>query len=96
MDLESAVGISGAVATAEGNRDVRKLAADLVRGMQPPSEGSSRCPADQRIEALLNTHFADLIGTGRLCLPGAFVLPRHGISRELSLPAESDRCSNEY
>jgi len=72
------------------------LAADLVSGPHPMSDLVDRCPADGRIEAFLNAQFADLTGTARLRLPDALVLPRHGIARELSLPADSDSCSNEY
>ena len=51
-----------------------------------------RCPADQRIEAFLADHFADQNLDFRLRLPArALVLGRHGIARELSLPAEGDK-----
>jgi hypothetical protein len=72
------------------------LAADLIRGPRPVIHPTDRCPADRRIEAFLNAHFADLIGSARLRLPEAFVLRRHGIARELSLPADADACRNEY
>jgi hypothetical protein len=50
-----------------------------------------RCPADQRIEAFLDEHFADLDLPQRLRLPGrTLVLDRHGLARELSLPADRD------
>jgi hypothetical protein len=83
------------LATATDTAALRKLATTLVRG---PRTGAAaqRCPADRRIEAYLNAHFADLIGAKPLRLPDALVLPRHGIARELSLPANSDTCRNEY
>jgi hypothetical protein len=50
-----------------------------------------RCPADQRIEAFLAAHFADLNLETPLRLPGnTFVLDQHGLSRELSLPQGAD------
>ncbi len=49
-----------------------------------------RCPADGRIEAFLNAHFADLVRPEPLRLPQALVLPRQGLARELSLPADAD------
>jgi hypothetical protein len=64
-----------------------------------------RCPVDQRIESFLNRYFADQDLKEPLVLPAkAFVLDRHGMARELSLPAagdvfqnrivESRRCAN--
>lgn len=50
-----------------------------------------RCPADRRIEAFLDEHCADLSLPERLRLPGrTLVLDRHGVARELSLPAGRD------
>src|SRR6185369_16322441 len=47
-----------------------------------------RCPVDRRIEAFLASHFAELKLSTPLRLPArTLVLPRHGIARELSLPA---------
>jgi hypothetical protein len=54
-----------------------------------------RCPVDQRIEDFLAQHFADLALAEPLRLPGqTFVLDRHGIARELSLPVAGNRFSN--
>ena len=54
-----------------------------------------RCPVDARIEAFLQTHFADLDLDFELRLPGqTFVLDRHGIGRELSLPVDGATFSN--
>jgi hypothetical protein len=75
---------------------MRRLAAGLVDGPRPATAGADRCPADRRIEAFLNAHFADLVRTNRLRLPAALVLPRHGVARELSLPADGDTFANEY
>jgi hypothetical protein len=50
-----------------------------------------RCPADRRIEAFLAQHLADLDLPEPLRLPGTtLVLDRHGLARELSLPAGGD------
>jgi hypothetical protein len=50
-----------------------------------------RCPADQRIESFLKAHFADLNLPEEPRLPDyTFVLDRHGVARELSLPANGD------
>lgn len=88
MDLQIAAGIGDAIDGAA----LRQLATDLIRA----ELASQRCPADRRIEAYLNAHFADLLGTTRLSLPDALVLPRHGVARVLSLPADGDTCHNEY
>jgi hypothetical protein len=51
-----------------------------------------RCPADRRIEEFLNRHFANVVSAeDPLRLPGrSLILDRHGIARELSLPADGD------
>jgi hypothetical protein len=97
MNLDLAVGISGPVsADANGSREIRRLAADFVRGPRPADRGDGRCPADRRIEAFLNACFGDLSREAPLQLPAARALPRHGIARELSLPADGDTYRNEY
>lgn len=54
-----------------------------------------RCPVDMRIEAFLKRHFSGIDGGGDLNLPDStFVLDRHGIARELSLPYGGDHFSN--
>ncbi len=92
MDLESAVGIHGAD-TAPA--DVRGLSMNLI-GRARPAAADDRCPADRRIEAFLKAHFADVTGADPLRLPAALALPRHGVARELSLPADGDQYANEY
>ncbi|MFV0446192.1 MAG: hypothetical protein ACK5Q5_21685 [Planctomycetaceae bacterium] len=55
-----------------------------------------RCPADQRIENFLNHHFSDVLKAETLRLPGrTLILDRHGIARELSLPADQDVYSSD-
>ena len=48
-----------------------------------------RCPADERIEQFLNSHFQDVLSGGQaLRLPGrTLILDAHGLARTLSLPA---------
>lgn len=54
-----------------------------------------RCPVDRRIEDFLQKHFEGCAATDSLRLPDAtFVLDRHGISRELSLPFGGDHYEN--
>jgi hypothetical protein len=97
MDLELAVGLPGGVATdGNGRRDVRELATDLVRDVRRVAREGMRCPADRRVEAFLGAYFADLTAGAPLRLPAALALPRHGIARELSLPADGDTYRNEY
>ncbi len=71
-----------------------------------------RCPADRRIEAFLAEHFAEIkaeagtaMGAGAatggagegLRLPAkTLILSRHGIARELSLPAGGQEFANDY
>jgi len=57
-----------------------------------------RCPADQRIEAFLARHFEEIKEAGgALRLPArTLILSRHGIARELSLPANGQEFTNDY
>ena len=71
--------------------------ADVAKGLleshreQRRKLRSSRCPADQRIEAFLNRYCRDLRLESPLMLPSeTFTLDRHGMARELSLPADGD------
>ncbi|QEG20739.1 hypothetical protein [Mariniblastus fucicola] len=55
-----------------------------------------RAPIDQRIESFLADYFADQNLESPLSLPDAtLVLDRHGMARELSLPADEDQFTNE-
>ncbi|MCA9074294.1 MAG: hypothetical protein KDA93_04615 [Planctomycetaceae bacterium] len=55
-----------------------------------------RCPADERIESFLAQHFGDLVGDNPLRLPSrTFILDRHGLARELSLPADGDHFESD-
>ncbi|AMV20939.1 hypothetical protein [Planctomyces sp. SH-PL14] len=69
------------------------LASGLLDHMQEQQRVLSdyRSPADQRIEDFLQSHFADVGLTAPLKLPNpSFILDRHGIARELSLPEKQD------
>lgn len=56
---------------------------------------TARCAVDKRIEDFLNRHFAAVTGGDRLQLPEtSLVLDRHGLARELSLPATEDHYNN--
>ena len=55
-----------------------------------------RCPVDERIEQFLAGYFADVALDDPLRLPGrTLILDRHGIARELSLPADGDVFKSE-
>ncbi len=54
------------------------------------------CPADRRVEQFLKRHVEGIPGAENLELPDStFVLDRHGIARELSLPLNGDHYANE-
>ncbi|HWE94295.1 MAG TPA: hypothetical protein VG269_10050 [Tepidisphaeraceae bacterium] len=55
------------------------------------------CPADQRIQAFLDSHFVDEHLVGALRLPGnTFVVDRHGMAREMSLPIDGNEHKSGY
>ena len=87
------------VATAAGGTELVQLASGLLTNFREKTRllDSYRCPVDRRIEAFLSEHFADQNLTSPLRVPGrAFVLDRHGLARELSLPADGDEFESEY
>src|SRR5487761_2097298 len=107
MNLETALGIvrDGNPHGLGTHPEVFRLAADLVDaakesgglalGSPRGHAGPGLCPADRRIEAFLNEHFADLELDAPLRLPDAALsLPRHGIARALSLPEGENSYSN--
>jgi hypothetical protein len=79
------------IAEAVGGGELVELARGLLANFSERMRvlEDYRCPADRRIEAFLNSHFADVLPPGEpLRLPGrTIVLDRHGLARELSLPA---------
>ncbi|WP_153556054.1 hypothetical protein [Roseimaritima sediminicola] len=55
-----------------------------------------RAPVDQRIESFLANYFGPLAADAPLSLPSrTLVLDRHGMAREMSLPAQGERFENE-
>ena len=56
-----------------------------------------RAPIDNRIESFLAQHFTDCGLESLLKLPDqTFTLDRHGVARQLAIPANGDEFSNEY
>lgn len=55
------------------------------------------CPPDQRIQDFLNDYLADVAEEAVPRLPeNTIILDRHGVARELSLPAMRDEFKSEY
>lgn len=54
------------------------------------------CPADQRINRFLNEHLDSENLVGKIRLPSrTFVIDRHGMAREMSLPHDGDEYCND-
>lgn len=88
-----------AIAQAAGGAELLSLASGLLTNFREKTRllDAYRCPVDARIESFLNEHFADVELESPLRVPGrALVLDRHGLARELSLPAGGDEFDNEY
>ena len=84
-------------ALADGEAEFVQIARGLLdRHREQASRlQDERCPVDARIESFLRAHFSELSLDFELRLPGrTFVLDRHGIARELSLPVDGDTFSN--
>lgn len=83
---------------AAGGTELVSLASGLLTNFREKIRllDDHRCPIDQRIENYLNDHFSDLNLDEPLRVPGrAMALDRHGLARELSLPADGDEFENE-
>lgn len=83
---------------AAGGTELVSLASGLLTNFREKTRllDDQRCPVDERIETYLNNHFADLKLEQPLRVPGrAMVLDRHGLARELSLPADGNEFENE-
>lgn len=90
--------VNGFAPVDSDDADFAGLTDRLVDGLQERVRllGEHRCPADQRVNAFLQSHFADLNLPLPLRLPDqTLVLDRHGIARELSIPAGGDEFANE-
>ena len=56
-----------------------------------------RCAADERIEDFLSAHLTDTGVRAKRWLPGrTLALDRHGMARELSLPANGDKYESAF
>jgi hypothetical protein len=89
---------NGLPAPADGEPDFEELCTGLLDSFRAKARllGEHRCPADQRIEAFLRAHFSDLNLPWTARLPNrSLILDQHGISRELSLPADGDSFASE-
>lgn len=83
---------------AAGGAELVELASGLLVNFNEKARLLSdyRCPADERIESFLAQHFGDLVGDNPLRLPArTFILDRHGLARELSLPADGDHFESD-
>lgn len=82
------------IAPVAGGVELVDLASGLLANFQEKSrllEAQQHCPVDTRIEQFLNSHFQDQSLQQPIRLPGmSLILDRHGIARELSLPADQD------
>lgn len=86
------------IVPAAGGAEMVALASGLLTNFREKTRllENFRCPIDQRIEGFLNDYFGDLPLSSPLRVPGrAIVLDRHGLARELSLPADGDRFQSE-
>ncbi|MCA8991981.1 MAG: hypothetical protein KDA88_08380 [Planctomycetaceae bacterium] len=88
------------IAPTAGGVELVELADGLLSNFREKTrrlQNHERCPVDERIEGFLNRHFADLNLDEPLNLPAhSVILDRHGIARELSLPADRDEWESEY
>ncbi|MEZ6055675.1 MAG: hypothetical protein R3C01_03130 [Planctomycetaceae bacterium] len=82
------------IAPAAGGAELIELASGLLANFDEKTRllDDYRCPADRRIEQFLNAYCADVLKPGEsMQLPGrTLILDRHGIAREMSLPAGGD------
>jgi phosphoenolpyruvate carboxykinase (diphosphate) len=79
--------------TDASNRDFLAVAHDLLANHREQTRllAGHLCPADQRIQDFLDRHLAGERLVGPVRLPATtFVLDRHGLARELSLPVGGD------
>ncbi|HEX4795998.1 MAG TPA: hypothetical protein VH370_19575 [Humisphaera sp.] len=84
----------GVPAAGDGGRTgFLSVAGDLLADYQEFSRllDGYLCPADQRIQAFLDDHLADARPVAPARLPArTFVVDRHGMAREMSLPIDLD------
>jgi phosphoenolpyruvate carboxykinase (diphosphate) len=80
---------SGLPVPSDGEADFEELCKGFHESFREKARllGEHRCPADQRIEAYLQSHFDDLNLSWIPRLPSrSLILDQYGIARELSLP----------
>ncbi|MCP5273416.1 MAG: hypothetical protein H6936_00910 [Burkholderiales bacterium] len=82
----------------QGTREFLETARDLLKSYREKNRllADYRCPADKRIQQFLDRYLSDSGVASIPKLPGVtFVLDRHGIARELSLPMGEDEFHSE-
>ncbi|HIE56018.1 MAG TPA: hypothetical protein EYP90_12720, partial [Chromatiaceae bacterium] len=79
--------------------DFLETAQDLLRTYREKNRllADYRCPVDRRIESFLEDYLSGAVSDGGIPrLPNTtFVLDRHGVARELSLPMDGDEFKSE-
>ncbi len=83
---------------SEQDKSMTTFSAGILESLREKNRllAEHRAPIDSRIENFLNRYFADTIGNEPLRLPGrTLTLDRHGMSREMSLPAGGYEFKNE-
>ncbi len=81
------------------NNDFFSIADDLLQSYREKTRLLSQylCPADQRIQDFLDNYLQDSGIDKTPVLPSnTLILDRHGVARELSLPADSDYFESEF
>ncbi|MGA3065686.1 MAG: hypothetical protein ABSF29_02445 [Tepidisphaeraceae bacterium] len=89
---------NGLPVPSDGEADFEELCQGFHESFREQARllGEHRCPADQRIEAYLQSHFDDLQLSWIPRLPShSLILDQYGIARELSLPIDGDSFSSE-
>ncbi|MFK7738319.1 MAG: hypothetical protein AB8B50_20010 [Pirellulaceae bacterium] len=96
--LEMQLAICGLAIPSRDTDGSGNLTAGLLAGMREKNRllSEHKAAIDLRIEDYLQRYFADEAGDGVLQLPNrTFVLDRHGLARQLSLPAGGNDFKNE-
>ena len=81
------------------DNDFFSIADDLLQSYREKSRLLSQylCPADQRIQDFLDDYLSDSGSDNKPLLPSnTLILDRHGVARELSLPADGDYFESEF
>ncbi len=81
------------------DNDFFSIADDLLQSYREKSRLLSQylCPVDQRIQNFLDDYLSDSGSNQQPVLPSnTLILDRHGVARELSLPAENDYFESEF